>query len=209
MSRKPKNIVSEGYDAIAREYAEFVDRFRTDERRQYTSLLLRELPPGVDLLELGCGSGEPTTRLLADRFNVTGVDISKQQIKLAENNIKNATFVHADMTKLDFSAQSFDAVAAFYSIFHIPRAEQPQLLKSIAQWLRLGGLLVAAMSSEAEEAGYEKDWLGVSMFWSGYDTSANKRLVEQAGLKIVSAREETADEFGQPVTFLWIVAKKV
>ena len=46
------------------------------------------------------------------------------------------------------------------------------------------------------------------MYWSGYDISTNKRLVERAGLKIISAREETAEEFAHPVTFLWIVAQK-
>ncbi len=36
----------------------------------------------------------------------------------------------------------------------------------------------------------------------------SRALVEQAGLRIISAREETADEDGAPVTFLWVVAEK-
>ena len=38
--------------------------------------------------------------------------------------------------------------------------------------------------------------------------STNRRLVESAGLEIVSAVEETADEDGQPTTFLWVIARK-
>jgi len=33
-------------------------------------------------------------------------------------------------------------------------------------------------------------------------------MVEGAGLAIVGAREERADEDGAPVTFLWVVARK-
>lgn len=41
------------------------------------------------------------------------------------------------------------------------------------------------------------------------DQSADpKRLVEQAGLRILTAQEETAEEHGQPATFLWVVARK-
>jgi hypothetical protein len=46
------------------------------------------------------------------------------------------------------------------------------------------------------------------MYWSHYDSATNKHLVAQAGLEILSAREETAEEDGEPVTFLWIVARK-
>jgi hypothetical protein len=46
------------------------------------------------------------------------------------------------------------------------------------------------------------------MYWSSYDSQTNRRLVREAGLSIVEAREESADEFGQPVTFLWVIAEK-
>ena len=40
-----------------------------------------------------------------------------------------------DMTSLNFPRGSFDAVVAFYSVIHLPRDEQRQLLKQIAEWL--------------------------------------------------------------------------
>ena len=46
------------------------------------------------------------------------------------------------------------------------------------------------------------------MYWSHYDSATNRALIEQAGLHIISAREETAEEDGQPVTFLWVIAQK-
>ena len=204
----PKQIVADGYDRIAERFAEWGKETRVQERARYTAVLLEGLPAGARVLELGCGSGLPTTRELAQRFNVTGVDLSARQIELARQNVPGATFLHADMTRLEFPPGSFDGVAAFYSLIHVPREEQPALLYKMASWLRPGGLLVATMGTRSVEAGFEEDWLGAPMYWSSFDCNTNKHLIEQAGLRLLRAQEETAEEFGQPVTFLWIVAQK-
>lgn len=73
----PKRMVEEGYDRIA----ERVGRIEENEgqaevRARYTSALLDGLPVGAEVLELGCGSGLPTAKVLAQRFKLTGVDIS-------------------------------------------------------------------------------------------------------------------------------------
>ncbi len=112
------------------------------------------------------------------------------------------------MTELEIEPASFDAVVAFFSIIHVPREEQPELLAQIARWLRPGGLFVATMGARATENGYEEDWLGAPMYWSHFDAATNRRLVEEAGLVIESAELETADEDGLPVAFLWVVARK-
>jgi trans-aconitate methyltransferase len=93
----PKQIVAQGYDAIAERQAEWASRTRADERERYTAVLLNALPPGAQVLELGCGVGVPTTQRLARRFAVTGVNISAQHIALARRNVPTATFVQADM----------------------------------------------------------------------------------------------------------------
>jgi SAM-dependent methyltransferase len=205
---EPKRIVAEGYDLIANEYAEFVARARDDPRHRYTALLLEKLPSGARVLELGCGGGVPTTRLLAERFAVTGVDISAGQIELARRQVPGATFVQADMTALDWPEGSFDAVAAFYSLTHVPRREHWRLVRLIARWLRPGGLLVATMGASSSPDAVDDDWLGAPMFFSHYGARANRRMVRDAGLGIVSARVEQTDEDGEAVPFLWIVAEK-
>ncbi len=204
----PKRIVQEGYDDIAERHLEWAQTTRSEERARYTSVLLDELPPGAEVLDLGCGAGVPTTRELAQRFRVTGVDISARQIELARQNVPEAQFIQADITQLDFAPASFDAVVAFYSIIHVPRDEQQKLFQDVAAWLRPGGLLVAAMGTHSAQVDYDEDFLGAPMYWSGFDGETNQRMVEETGLRIISAQEETVPEFDQPVTFLWIVARK-
>jgi cyclopropane fatty-acyl-phospholipid synthase-like methyltransferase len=203
-----KRIVAAGYDRIAARLAAWAEQTRTEERARYTTLLLEALPEGADVLELGCGNGGPTTRALAERFRLTGVDLSAEQIARARQHVPHATFIQADMTALRCAPASFDAVAAFYSIIHVPREEQPALLGQIAGWLRPGGLFAAALSARDNPEDYADDWLGAPMYWSGYDSATNRRLVEEVGLLVERAQMETADEDGVPITFLWIVARK-
>ncbi|MBM3127119.1 MAG: class I SAM-dependent methyltransferase [Chloroflexi bacterium] len=206
----PKEIVAQGYDRIAARYTAWASTVRQAERVRYTSLLLEELPERAQVLELGCGAGVPTTRQLADRFSVTGVDISSAQIALARQNVPTAQFIVADMCQLKFPPGSFDGVAAFYSIIHVPREEQANLLTAIATWLRPNGLLVATLGVNAVEGDVDKNWLGwgVPMYWSHLGDKMARDLIENAGLQIVRADLETAEEDGAPVTFLWVVARK-
>jgi SAM-dependent methyltransferase len=203
-----KRIVADGYDRIAETYRDWAARSPGEVRTRYTDLLLATLPPGAAVLELGCGTGQPVTRRLAERFHVTGVDIAARHIALARAAIPQARFIQADMAALDFPPGSFDAVGAFYSIIHLPREEHADLLRRIAGWLRPGGLLVATMGAGDTPAGVEADWLGAPMYWSHFDSTTNRRLVTAAGLDLVAARDETEDEDGTPVTFLWVVARK-
>jgi len=202
-----KRIVAEGYDRITERYAEWARGVRVGEREYYTSLVLAELPAGASVLELGCGIGVPTTEQLAARFHVTGVDISPRHIELARHNVPNATFIQADMTNLDLPMAAFDGVMAFYSITHVPREQHSLLLSAVARWLRPGGMFVAALGARDNAGGVDDDWLGAPMYFSHYDAKTNIQLIERAGLRLASAREETADEDGIPTTFLWVVAR--
>lgn len=206
--RDPKRVVAAGYDRIAERYAAWTGETLLDERAQFVSLLCERLPGGAEILELGCATGVPTTRELVKRFSVTGVDISARSIALARERVPEATFVTADITRLDLPPSCFDAVIAFYAITHVPREEHAPLLRNIARWLRPGGLFVASMGAGDDPGTIEDDWLGAPMYFSAFDAATNRRLVREAGLELLSAEEITSDEDGVPVTFLWVVARK-
>jgi SAM-dependent methyltransferase len=202
----PKRIVAAGYDVVAPRYLEWSGLRPSAVRLDYLRRALDLIPTGSDVLELGCGAGIPRTAALAEGRRVTGVDISATQVALARRNVPAATFIHADMTTLDFPAGSFDAVVAFYSLTHVPRDEQPALLNRIRSWLRPGGLFLASMGAEPSPDGVE-DWLGVPMFFSHFGARRNRRLVEEAGLVIEDARVRAEPEDRHDARFLWVIAR--
>jgi SAM-dependent methyltransferase len=204
----PKRIVADGFDRVAETYAAWLERDGIGHRETYLALLEAELPAGSKVLDLGCGAGVPIAQRLAERFEVTGIDISERQIELARRIVPGATFIHGDMATQAFPAGRFDAVVAFFSIFHLPREEHGEVYGRIASWLRPGGYLVASTGVYSDPGTVEEDWLGAPMYWSFYPSARSLEMIRTSGLEVLESREETSNEDGQPARFLWLAARK-
>ena len=204
----PGMLVEQGYDKISEQYTQWTESEQNSERSRVVEALILCMPEKADLLDLGCGSGVPSTRRLADRFNVTGVDFSSESIKRARSAVPGVTFIRGDMGKVQLAPACFDIVTAFYSIFHIPRHEQPAVLEKVALSLRPGGLAILTMGTSSIKVHVEENWFGTPMYWSTFDSDTNIRLVEDTGLKILRAKKLREYFLGRWNTFLWIVAQK-
>jgi SAM-dependent methyltransferase len=207
MQDERKRTVAAGYDRISEQYLEWVARIKGDPSDRMLVELARRLPGRARALDLGCGSGIPSTRMLAQRFEVVGVDISEAQIGLARQNVPEATFIHGDFAEIELPEASFDGVAALYSISHVPREEHARLFARIARWLVPGGLFLATLGA-TDSPQWVGEWLGVPMFFSSHDADTNRALLRAAGFtleldEIVEMREPEGS-----VAFLWVIARK-
>jgi cyclopropane fatty-acyl-phospholipid synthase-like methyltransferase len=203
----PKRLVQRGYDAIAERYTGWAVSDESDLRMQRLAQLVELLPPGSAVLELGSGAGLPVSKALAERYRLTGVDISNAQLQLARVNVPAARFIQADMATARFADASFDAVVALFSITHVPREEHEGLLGRIRGWLKPGGYLLANMASGNDPGTIEEDWLGTRMFFSGFDADTNRRLLQETGFDLMEADVIEQEEDGRPVSFLWVLAQ--
>lgn len=219
----PENLkarVKESYDAIAEAYAEHFTKEDDPARLRYVCQLIEHLKKrgiaSANVLELGCGSGIPATKFMLQNeslnFTVTGNDISTAQLKLAHSNLAaykdRVTLIENDMLGLDFPQATFDAVTGFYSIIHLPREEQKQLMQKIFAWLRPGGYFLANFAAEEAVAHEVKDWMQHEkgwMFWSGFGKEGSLRMIEDLGMKVLlkEEHEDVAD-----AAFLWVLARK-
>jgi cyclopropane fatty-acyl-phospholipid synthase-like methyltransferase len=201
-------IVARGYDEMAETFATWRNRIEDDPRSAWCTELTSRLAEGARVLELGCGDGSAAeTKELAERFHLTGVDVSTEQIRRAHVNVPRAELVHADFLGLGLPAQSFDAVCSFYVFNHVPREHLGPLLVRIAGWLRPGGLALNAFGA-SDLAGWTGQWLGAETFFAGYEPPENTRLVEAAGFTILRDEVVTFNEPEGPVQFHWILARK-
>jgi ubiquinone/menaquinone biosynthesis C-methylase UbiE len=164
------------------------------------------LPDGAAVIDLGCGAGVPTTARLAERFAVTGVDISTEQLHRAQRLVPGARFVRADMTAFDPGDGTVDGVTACYSLTHLPADHQPAMLRRIASWLRPGGAVLASLGTG--DGDWSGEWLGVPMFFSGIDPDAARGVLTAAGLAIEVDETVTIHEPEGDATFLWLMARK-
>jgi SAM-dependent methyltransferase len=197
--------VGDGYDAMGETFASWRQEIVGDPRREWEEELVSRLDEGARVLELGCGSGSPETRRLAQRFALTGVDISPRQVERARAAVPEAQFVCADFTELELPARAYDAVAAFYVFNHVPRDLLQPLLANIHGWLVPGGWLLTAFGVTDME-GWTGEWLGAQTFFSSFPPEVNSGLVREAGFAIDRDELVEFEEPEGPVRFQWVLA---
>jgi SAM-dependent methyltransferase len=205
MSDPRTELVGAGYDAMADTWEEWSERVTDDPRHEWLRKLVELLPEGADVVELGCGNGTVETRALASRFRLTGVDLSAEQLRRARERVAGATFVQADLTTIEFDAGSLDAVCAFYVLNHVPRELLPGLFERVRSWLRPGGLFLATLGA-SDLPGWEGEWLGVPMYFSGHEPERNRELL--AAFELLEDEVVTISEPEGTVAFHWILGRR-
>ncbi|UYQ63071.1 class I SAM-dependent DNA methyltransferase [Streptomyces peucetius] len=157
--------------------------------------LTRSLPAGSRVLDLGCGTGLPTARQLVDAgFEVVGIDLSSGILELARQHVPEASFHHLDIADLKPGGPAdlgrFDAIAAFFSLLMLPRAEIPVALGTIHHLLAPGGLFTLSMV-EADVDNRAIPFLGKTIRVSGYLREELRKVVEEAGFEILKETSYT------------------
>ncbi|MFD0165816.1 class I SAM-dependent DNA methyltransferase [Streptomyces decoyicus] len=178
---------AEAFDAISDRYD---DAFPHKEGQLASGAWLAgALPAGSRVLDLGCGTGLPTARQLADAgHRVVGIDLSPSMVALARENAPHADFHRLDIADLRGGRLggpgSFDGIAAYFSLLMLPRAEIPYALGMLHDLLRPEGLLALSMV-EADVDDFTIPFLGNSIRVSGYLRDDLRRVVHDAGFDVV------------------------
>ena len=206
-SRDPKRIVAEGYDRIGAAYRPWADGLGGEVRRWFLSETLARIPPGSDVLELGCGPGIDAVAFAEGR-RYTGIDLSPVMLSLAEQRVPTGVFLQHDLTSTRLPASSFDAVVALYVFGHVPAEEHAPAFAAVFRWLRPGGVFCSSFPLGDEDE-IEEDWLGVPMFFGGIGPDATEAGLERVGfsLEVADVKEQIEDD-GSTSAFLWVIARK-
>ncbi|MFQ5553545.1 MAG: class I SAM-dependent methyltransferase, partial [Thermoplasmata archaeon] len=160
------------------------------------------------ILDAGCGSGIPITKVLAERHDVTGVDLSSRQIERARTLVPEASFLKADMTRLSFPPGTFDAVVSFYAIIHVPREEHRELFEVFHKLLRRRGLLLVTLGWDAWVGTEEYKPFGVRMHWSHFGPEDYRQMLAEVGFGVLSASIEEEEFQGEPERTFYVLGQK-
>lgn len=147
-----KQLVALNHDFYARFASEFSETRSSAQMR--LNRIVKYVPDGANVLELGCGNGRLAERLDRDARPITylGVDAAQEMIDIATARRPTlhdvvARFQVADITVPGWTSTldsaPFDVVIALAVLHHIPGVElREQVLKDIHAVLKPGGTLV-------------------------------------------------------------------
>ena len=105
-----------------------------------------DLKPGMNVLDVACGTGNLSIPAAKTGATVTGVDIAPNLVEQARENAKaagvNAKFDEGDAEALPYEDASFDAVVTMFGAMFAPR---PELVASeLKRVCRPGGTIAMA-----------------------------------------------------------------
>jgi ubiquinone/menaquinone biosynthesis C-methylase UbiE len=120
------NIV-QYYEELATDYDHRFNNPRLDYMRSVENRVLLDcLKPGT-ILDVGCGTGEQTIFLARKGFQVIGMDISKEMIRIADERINEAKLndniflIIASAEALPLKDSSVDGLISIFGVYsHVP-----------------------------------------------------------------------------------------
>ena len=108
----------------------YAGRIRLARRVQ---MLTSHIEPGMNVLEMGCGTGYLTKELVKTKGQITAIDISPDLLKLAQDRVRDPKvfFKIEDAQDLSFFDESFDTIVGSSVLHHL------DIDKALAEFYRV------------------------------------------------------------------------
>lgn len=197
------------YNQLAESYQE--DYFANPLLAQAFADWLAQLPPGGQVLDTGCGHGDPViAKLLEGGFQVSGADFSPEMLKRASQQFPQATFVQQAATQLDFEGV-FDGACSFSSLLYLDPIDFYNAVYRLYQAIKPGGrLFLYAFDNGPDWRGVPFNTVMEQWMWCwhyGLDEAA-QRLEEHGYFKVVEKKRVWWDEEKEQMVIQAIEAEK-
>jgi ubiquinone/menaquinone biosynthesis C-methylase UbiE len=183
------------------------------------------LKPGSVVLDVGCGSGAsaiPAGEAVGPHGRVIGVDLAERLLAMAQakadaQKLSNTAFRQADMERLGYPDESFDAVVCVFAIFFVP--DMVKQVRELWRMVRPGGqLAITTWGPRMFEPGSAAWWAAVKQFrpdlhaafnpWERIITvEAVRQLLAESGIEIADVIAEDGQQVLQSPDDWWTVVR--
>jgi len=127
---------SRGWNAIADRFMDARSEIGVGTVRRWAGLL----PPGADIVDIGCGSGVPISAALdSDGFRVFGIDASPALVAEFRRRLPAAEVACEAAETSCLFHRMFDAAVAIGLMFLLPADDQHRVIERVGSALKPGG----------------------------------------------------------------------
>ena len=202
-----KQTTEEFYDELAKNYNDVIVRC-APRYEEMLDMLFYYLPSDLEpcrVLELGCGTGNLTKKLLEQFPNasVTAVDVSAEILAVAERQLagSDVTLVNQDFAELDLDEGGFDLVVSSIAIHHITDEQKQDLFLKLFDLIVPGGVFTYCDQFRGENAHLYDDHMKL------WDTYAKRNGVSDEEWQMWMEHQEDHDHhatLGEQMSWLSI-----
>lgn len=148
----------------------------------------KSLPVNATVLDIGCGTGLPISKALADEgLTVCGIDASPSMIQVFRQNFPDSPVACEAVEDSSFFNRQFDAIIAWGLLFLLPEETQEVVIQKMANALYAGGKLL--FTAPSQQLSWEDSITEIESISLGAERY--KELMVASGLLLI---EEFEDE---------------
>ena len=197
------------YDKIAEKYAASFNKNKINSiEKEVILAFINSLPYGAKILDVGCGNCDYYFLFCEKNLDYTGIDLSKEMIKIAKRDNPTGKLIVKDMRKLDFPENSYDGIFCFFSLIHIQKNEVNSVMKKLSNILKHNGKILIAIQEGENEVFVDTTFLpGKKIFLDLFSEQEIKILLEHNRFKIVTLRKRLSESKNElPYNKMYILA---
>ena len=161
----------EFYNDNAAEYASWTGK---DRDTRFRRRMIKRIPKGGSILDLGCGAGWDSAAFVEAGFRVVAIDASLELLRHAQRiprlEAREMPFEHLE------DVDEFDGIWSSFSLQHIPRERMPAVAGIIARAMKPHGWLYIGIQKGPET---RRDNLG--RLYCHYQTDELERILSNVG----------------------------
>lgn len=175
---------SNGYEAIAPLFIKYRGQDANGIGTSAVRNWVRTLPMNATVLDLGCGTGIPVSKVLMEEgASVYGVDASPTLVQAFQQNFPNTPVLCETAEDASFFNRTFDGIIAWGLLFLLTEEAQAQVIQKAADALKIGGKFL--FTAPAQKTSW-KDAMTQQPSTS-LGAEAYKTLLLQSGLTLIEA----------------------
>ncbi len=189
-----RSQIEKAYDKYAAQYAEYLE----ERLPQYLlTKFISLLPAKAKVLDAGCAAGRDSIYLTEERIDVTGIDISREIIKIAEKKTKDKKlkigFRKEDFAKLSDNDKTFDAIWCMDTLNHVSISGITDVLKEFKRILKDKGILFISAVAGEEEGNIKLEYMDEEVYFSEHSQVKLEEKLKEAGFDIIESSSEQLD----------------
>lgn len=162
---------------------------------------------GITVLDIGCGGGLVSIPLSKVGYEVTGLDASIENIKVAQSRNSNANFICSSAEQLCEEGNKYDVVLALEVVEHVDNIEL--FLASCSKLLKKNGILiVSTINRTLKSLMFAKIGAEYVLRWLPKGTHQWDKFLTPSEVKSF-VKSKVVDESGmvyRPFSKVWVIS---